>query len=99
MGRIKMEGWDDVNMVPLDGEAVNQARQDELAYIVDMNVFRLMPRAEAHRLSKKIISGKWIDTNKGDSSNPIYRSRYVGREYNDSKMEGLFAGTPPLEAM
>ena len=27
------------------------------------------------------------------------RSRYVGREFNDSKMSGLFAATPPLEGL
>ena len=63
---IRIEGWDDINMVPLDGEAVNQARQNELGYIFDMNVFRLMPRAEAHRLWIKIISCKnrpWVIDN------------------------------------
>ena len=30
----------------------------------------------------KIIDVRWIDTNKGDSENPNYRSRLVGRELN-----------------
>lgn len=29
--------------------------------------------------------------------NPKYRSRLVGKEFNTGEMEGLFAGTPPLE--
>ena len=30
---------------------------------------------------------------------PNYRSRMVGKELNDSVLEGLFAATPPLEAL
>ena len=29
----------------------------------------------------------------------MLRSRYVGKEFNDGPLDGLFAGTPPLEAM
>ena len=31
--------------------------------------------------------------------NPVFRSRLVGKEFNDGYEEGLFAGTPPLEAL
>ena len=40
-----------------------------------------------------------MDANKGDEDNPNHRARYVGREFNNSKMDGLFAATPPLEAL
>ena len=33
---------------------------------------------------------------KGDDLNPLPRSRYVGK---DAQLDGLFAGTPPLEAL
>ena len=46
-----------------------------------------------------MISVKWLDTNKGDRDNPNYRSRLVGREFNDSKDDTLYASTPPLEAL
>ena len=42
---------------------------------------------------------RWIDTNRGDDDNPLYRSLVVGKEFNDSDMERLFAATPPLEAL
>ena len=29
----------------------------------------------------------------------VYRSRLVGKEFADKRMEGLFTGTPPLEAL
>ena len=41
----------------------------------------------------------WIDISKGDKTNPIYHSRFVGKEFNDGKEEGLFAATPRLEAL
>ena len=47
----------------------------------------------------KIIKTRWIDVNKGDNVEAVYRSRLVGKEFNDKKMDGLFAGTPPLEAL
>ena len=42
---------------------------------------------------------RWIDINKGDDENPVDRSRLVGKEFNTGEMDGIFAGTPPLEAM
>ena len=39
-----------------------------------------------------------MDINKGDDENPVYRSRLVGKKFNDGQMDGLFAATPPLEA-
>ena len=29
----------------------------------------------------------------------VYRSRLVGKEFNNEAMDGIFAGTPPLEAL
>ena len=46
-----------------------------------------------------MITVKWLDTNKGDRDNPDYRSRLVGREYNDNKVDTLYASTPPLDAL
>ena len=36
--------------------------------------------------------------NKGDGTNPVYRTRVVGKEFNDKVIEGLFAAAPALEA-
>ena len=51
------------------------------------------------KLGCKMISVKWLDTSTGDRDNPNYRSRLVGREFNDSKDDTLYASTPPLEAL
>ena len=56
-------------------------------------------RQQAMRNRWKIISTRWIDINKGDDANPVYRTRLVGKEFNDGQMDGLFAATPPLEAL
>ena len=41
---------------------------------------------------------KWIDRNKQDAKNPLYRSRLVGQEFNTYNDITLYAATPPLEA-
>ena len=56
-------------------------------------------RAVAKQKDWKIVKSRWIDINKGDDKSPNYRSRLVGKEFNDSVLEGLFAATPPLEAL
>ena len=42
---------------------------------------------------------RWVDINKGDHVNPEYRSILVAKEINTCKRNGLFAATPPLEAL
>ena len=64
-------------------------------YIRKKPVWRKVTRKEAIRNGWKIIKGRWIDSNKGDDKQPLIRSRFVGKEYNNGEMEGLFAGTPP----
>ena len=46
-----------------------------------------------------MIKTQWIDINTGDDKNPVYRSRLVGKKFNNEAMDGIFAGTPPLEAL
>ena len=57
-----------------------------------------MPRAEATRLGYKIVKSRWINIDKGDLENPLHRSRFVAKEFNDGVIDGLFASTHPLEA-
>ena len=52
------------------------------------------------------ITTRWIDTNKGDPTNPNFRSRLVVREIKARKrpeeripQNMLFSSTPPLEAI
>ena len=40
-----------------------------------------------------------MDIDKGDTNKPDYRSRLVAKEINTGYEEGLYASTPPLEAL
>jgi len=62
-------------------------------------VYRKVLRIEAIKKGAKIIKLKWIDTNKGDTENPNYRSRLVGMEFSSGADPENFAATPPLEAL
>lgn len=45
-----------------------------------MIVHSKVDRSVAKQLGAKVITVKWIDTNKGDEENLDYRVRLVGRE-------------------
>ena len=91
--------WDDVSGEELDPEEVRKARALEMQYVEQRGVWRKVPRTLATRNGWKIIPTRWIDVNKGDRLQPNYRSRLVAKEYNNGAEEGLFAATPPLEAL
>ena len=46
-----------------------------------------------------MIGTRWVDIDKGDEKTPDYRSRLVAKEFNNGQEEGLYASTPPLEAL
>ena len=91
--------WDDVSGEELDPAEVRKARQLEMDYVARRGVWRKVPRSLAIRNGWKIIPTRWIDINKGDHLQPNYRSRLVAKEFNTGAQEGLFAATPPLEAL
>ena len=94
-----VEAWDDVSGGILDAKKVRQARLEELKYIEDKQVWEIVDRTYAEQRGIKIIKTRWIDVNKGDSEKEKYRSRLVAKEFNISKEDGIFASTPPLEAL
>ena len=95
----RLEAWDDLTGLPLDPKGVPAARKQELDYISQKKVWEVAPREEARRNGWKIIKSRWIGINKGDDVASLYRSRLVGKEFADKNVDGLFAGTPPLEAL
>ena len=93
-----MEFIDDVHGGKvLNKDMVIQARRLEMDFFKKMKVYKKVPKAEAK--GHKIISTRWVDTNKGDEVNPDYRSRLVGKELKKDSRLDLFAATPPLETM
>ena len=91
--------WDDISAAPLNPEKVVEARKLEISYAEKKPVWRKVARSEAKERGWKIIKSRWIDINKGDDTNPNYRSRVVGKEFNDREVEGLYAATPPPGAL
>ena len=92
--------WDDVSGAELDPKMVRKAREEEIQYVRKMNLYEKVPISQCYETTGKApITVRWIDINKGDQSNPNYRSRLVAREINTHKRDDLFAATPPLEAL
>ena len=91
--------WGDVSAAPLNPERVVEARKLVIEYANKKPVWHKISRKQAKEMGWKIVKSRWIDISKGDEENPNYRSRFVGKEFNDGEVEGLFAATPPLEAL
>ena len=92
---------DDVSGKRLDPNLVQTARKDEVDGVFKHKLFDKVPISECLRnTGAPPISTKWVDTNKSDTNDPDYRSRWVGREFkgHDGGRDDLFAATPPLEA-
>ena len=95
----RLEAWDDLTELSLDPKGVLSARRQELDYIAQKKVCEVVPMEEARRDGWKIIKSRWIDINKGDDIAAQYRSRLVGKEFADKRIDGLVAGNSPLEAL
>ena len=89
--------WDDVRGGSLDHEEVRKARREEVDYMKEKGLWEVVPRCRAS--GQKIVSVKWVDTNKGTDEQPMIRSRLVARDFReaDKDREDLFAATPPWE--
>ena len=65
-----------------------------------MNLYTKVPVTECFQMTgKKPIDTKWLDVNKQDEKNPLYRSRLVGKEFNTYNDNQFFAATPPVEVL
>ena len=73
------EAWDDMNGVFLDPDLVVAARAEEMAFFKKLGVYKRVPRSKVTELGGKMVSVKWLDTNKGDKLQPNYRSCLVAR--------------------
>ena len=93
------EAWDDIDGKFLNPAKVKIARNKEIGYVREKGVYVRMKRTEANKRGIRVVGTRWIDHNKGDEDNEDIRSRLVAKDFNQSKMEGLFAATPPLEGL
>ena len=94
-----MEFYDDVYSKPLERDRAVAARKLEMDVFKRMKVYSKVDRATAKQLGAKVITTKWINTNKSDEKNPDYRARLVGKEIQTNQRPDLFAATPPLESL
>ena len=83
----------------LDSKGVEQARKDEVEIIESFPVWEKIPR---HKMPKGVrtIGTRWVDVNKQDDENPLYRSRLVAQEVKKgSGFDEFFAAMPSLSAL
>ena len=73
-------------------------------YLHRQQVYRVVPISECYETTGKApVKVRWIDTNKGDPTNPNFRSRLVAKDIKAAKKPEdqlpanlLFSSTPPL---
>ena len=90
--------WDDVRGGWLDKVKVHEARMEEVGFMQREHLWDVVPRNQA--AGHRIVSVRWVDTNKGTEERPEVRCRLVARDFNagvDRDREDLFAATPPWE--
>ena len=51
------------------------------------------------RIGKQPIAVRWTDVNKQDMANPLYRPRFVGKEFNVHDDISVYAAIPPIQAV
>ena len=93
------KAWDDVSGADLNVEDVKAARALEMTYFEKLGVYDRVSIDDMKKTGGKLIGTRWVDVNKGDSTNVDCRSRLVGREFNIGRDDALYAATPPLEAL
>ena len=72
---------DDVTGQKLKTDLVDRARKVELQFFNDKRVLEKVPIGTAMKLTgRPPIAVRWVDTNKGDDSDPEYRSRLVAKQ-------------------
>ena len=94
------EAEDDIKGRPLDPREVKTARQKEIQYLWDMEVYEYSTE-EGLRPVRVLdsVGLKWIDTNKGSAEAPRHRSRLVCTEVRHKGVEPIFSTTPPLQTL
>ena len=80
---------------------VIDAKRKEMERFTRMKVYRVVTRESMRRYEEgKMLSIKWVITNRGTEEEPIAKARLVAREFNTGDKRGeLFAGTPGLMSM
>ena len=92
--------WDSSSGAALPPNLVKTAREEEMRELRKHRVYDIVPIDECWReTGRRPVDTMWLDTNKGDQKTPEIRSRWVGKEFNVSARDDVFAATPPLEML
>ena len=90
--------WDDLNDLELDATLIAAASAEEISEIRRMGFCEKVGVEKCLRETGRLpIGTRWVDTNKGDLTNPKVGSRLVAQELKLSKHPELFFKTPPIE--
>jgi hypothetical protein len=93
------ETYDEITGAVLPPALVQQARAEEIKFMLDWGVWERVPVTDCWRdTGRAPIGSKWVDVNKGDATKPLIRSRFVVKEIATYKSDDFFAATPPLES-
>ncbi len=94
------EVYDEITGAALPPQLVQQARAEEIKFMLDWGVWERALITDCWaETGKAPIGSKWVDVNKGDATKPLIRSRFVVKEIATYKSDDFFAATPPLEAL
>jgi hypothetical protein len=94
------EVYDEITGATLPPQLVQQARAEEIKFMLDWGVWERALITDCWaETGKAPIGSKWVDVNKGDATKPLIRSRFVVKEIATYKSDDFFAATPPLEAL
>ena len=63
------KAWDYVTNVELNAKDVRAPRDLEMQYFERLRVYDRVDRSEIKRTEGKLIGTRWVDVNKGDSTN------------------------------
>ena len=85
----------------LPWQAVEQAREKELKYLRELDMFeKVDEHAAVAKYNVTPVDIKWVDTDKAFEEEPMQiRSRIVAGEFKSGDGPDLNAGTSPLEAL
>ena len=86
----QLVAWSDVSGAMLDPDLVKEARKAEMVHVQKMNLYEKVPNSECYTETGKALIGMWlVDVSKQDEKYPLYRSRLVVKDNNNSKEPDL----------
>ena len=90
--------FDDITGKELPWHAVRKARELELKYLRDLEVYGKVGEKEAvAKYGVAPVDMKWVDTDKALEGEPMQiRSRMCARQFKSVDRLDLYAGAPPL---